>query len=375
MAYSEKLLTYLVQELNYVTRGAQRVDGLPTVGGALLNAKHRYYNTSTAGSLSNYDEKIVGQTTLYGLPMVAVRMPITTDVSPKDPSTEITGTLRWDYAPQQDQEIVTLFLNYTSKQGDSGTYYAITNQPGADVQVIGARPIQPRLSRNIHESDTIVHGVLMLGGAFTDTPNSDPVIARILGESVHTDSITEPTYSADHWHPSQIATVNRLLGSDWQSQDRLVVVPTQFMPDPVASTPTRTIGTQRRYTDLELEIYRAPIDATDYVAPKIWQVLANSSPTGTLKFQMQVEDDSGSVERTVVLYRQEGDYVWTRVELPYDAATGWAEGSVGQVSAPIYYFAQAVDPTGNVALALDHGKPFQRVGGSALIYLPLILRN
>ena len=124
-----------------------------------------------------------------------------------------------------------------------------------------------------------------------------------------------------------------------------------------------------------MEIYRAPISATDYIAPKIWQVLANSSFTGTLKFQMQVEDDSGSVERAVVLYREEGDYVWCKVELPCDAATGWAEGSGGQASAPIYYFAQAVDPTGNVALALDHGKPFQRMENVAPIYLPLILKN
>ena len=42
----------------------------------------------------------------------------------------------------------------------------------------------------------------------------------------------------------------------------------------------------------------------------------------------------------------------------------------------IYYFLQAVDATGNVALALDHGNPFQRVTEPHWdIYLPIISRN
>jgi hypothetical protein len=44
---------------------------------------------------------------------------------------------------------------------------------------------------------------------------------------------------------------------------------------------------------------------------------------------------------------------------------------------PIEYFVQAVDPTGNVALALDHGNPFQRMVAGQIwsVYLPLVSRN
>jgi hypothetical protein len=53
-------------------------EGPQTVGRALLLAKQRYYNSAAAGSLSTYDEKVLEQTTLYGLPMLRVNMPLTT---------------------------------------------------------------------------------------------------------------------------------------------------------------------------------------------------------------------------------------------------------------------------------------------------------
>jgi hypothetical protein len=90
-----------------------------------------------------------------------------------------------------------------------------------------------------------------------------------------------------------------------------------------------------------------------------------------------VDDDSGEILRTVVLYRRMGDNFWTLAELTYDPDTGWAEGTVPAVDGPIEYFAQAVDPTGNVALALDHGNPFRELtdGQPLRIYLPVALRN
>jgi hypothetical protein len=62
------------------------------------------------------------------------------------------------------------------------------------------------------------------------------------------------------------------------------------------------------------------------------------------------------------------------VELDYNSGTGWASGSVPLPGDAIEYFAQAVDPTGNVALALDHGNPFQGVTAVSEVYLPLTLR-
>jgi hypothetical protein len=41
---------------------------------------------------------------------------------------------------------------------------------------------------------------------------------------------------------------------------------------------------------------------------------------------------------------------------------------------PIEYFAQAVDPSGNVALSLNHGTPYTLVINGGFVYLPLLRR-
>ena len=74
-----------------------------------------------------------------------------------------------------------------------------------------------------------------------------------------------------------------------------------------------------------------------------------------------------------LLYWLVGTNAWTKAELTYNPATQQATGTLAGLNGPIEYFAQAVDPSGNVALALDHGNAFTQV--SALnLYLPLIRR-
>jgi hypothetical protein len=80
--------------------------------------------------------------------------------------------------------------------------------------------------------------------------------------------------------------------------------------------------------------------------------------------------------RTVVLYRLRTSASWSKVELVYNPATGWAEGSVGGLNGAIEYIVQAVDQSGNVALALDHGNPFQAlVVNQRRTFLPLVRRQ
>ncbi|MFQ5436535.1 MAG: hypothetical protein ACE5FD_16855 [Anaerolineae bacterium] len=77
----------------------------------------------------------------------------------------------------------------------------------------------------------------------------------------------------------------------------------------------------------------------------------------------------------MILYRETASQTWQKVELTYDGLTGWATGTVATPSADIAYLAQAVDPTGNVALALDHGNPFSQVEVlDFTVYLPVVLR-
>ncbi len=148
----------------------------------------------------------------------------------------------------------------------------------------------------------------MLGGAFTDIANFDPVIARLMTETLEP---PEPAF-------------------------------------PFA---------RRLYTDLHFEVYHAAAGAPDQIAPLVWQVQAFTT-TQYLRFRIAVEDDSGTVSRVLVLYRQDGETTWRNVALTYHPVEKYADAFVPLPQGNIHYFAQAVDPTGNVTVALDHGNPF-----------------
>jgi hypothetical protein len=85
-----------------------------------------------------------------------------------------------------------------------------------------------------------------------------------------------------------------------------------------------------------------------------------------LTFTILVTDDESAIEQVVVLYRELASNEWKRVNLAHDRATDTASASVA-ASGEVEYFVQAVDATGNVALALDHGNPFR-------VTVPLIIR-
>lgn len=250
----------------------------------------------------------------------------------------------------------------------------MTNQPAPDLQVAGARPIEPRSSLDLHVTDVIAHGALLVGGTFHDTTGFDPALARIITDELYSNLAVEPTFTENEWYPAQVGAINRFWAHNQQSQDRLVVVPGQFKPDLAASTSTQTIGTQRLYSSLQFEIYRSPITETDYVAPSIWQVEALTT-TSSLRFRVNATDQQ-AVTRVILLYRQADRFSWTKVELAYEPATGYAETTVPLPTAPIEYFAQAVDMAGNVALALDHGRPFTQIKPDMAreVYLPVIRR-
>jgi hypothetical protein len=152
-------------------------------------------------------------------------------------------------------------------------------------------------------------------------------------------------------------------------------VPAQFK---ATNTTTPTIGIERLYLTMQFQLYHAPLTATDFIAPSIWQVTGTNT-TSALTFNILVSDDTAQagasqVARVVVLYRTLNGTTWKRAELTYNASTQTATGTVSGEGAIIEYFVQAVDTTGNVALALDHGNPFVLPVSGATVYLPLVVR-
>ena len=138
-----------------------------------------------------------------------------------------------------------------------------------------------------------------VGGTFTDIQNINPAISRPVTDQVY--STIENPHPNTGWYPDRIAVMNRLLTVDGEIFDKLLVVPGQFRansPEPV----TPTIGIQRLYSDLPLEVFHSFITATsDFVPPFIWgaNMLAETNKF-TVTVTARNDDDDPSM-RVVML--------------------------------------------------------------------------
>ena len=141
VAYSELLMANFTEALSDWSEGPQ------TVGLALMMAKHDYFNSLAGGTFSNYDEKVLEEMTLYGLPMLRINMPLTTTNAPAS----ALGMTAMASNGLVTQTAVSLSFSYTLQTvAGVGSYYEL-NQPEADVYVSAGRPSQPRLDIEIDQ--------------------------------------------------------------------------------------------------------------------------------------------------------------------------------------------------------------------------------
>ncbi len=336
--YSSRLMVDFVEQLGVLDGEAP-----PTTGRALMLAKQQYLNSLAADSLSNYDEKVLGEMLLYGLPMLKIKLPgLPNQPEPPAPPSDLHQSPTFSYTANVQND------NLGKKRG---TYYTITGE--SDFYTAVGAPIEPRRVIPLSlPNNAIAHGVLMLGGTFSDTPNFDPVVTRVVSDFVKLDK--DPDFPFTQLYPVQVASVNRFLSIDGTFKQQLVIVPGQFKADS-NTAPTR--GVQRLYSGLNLEVLTPPKDTGDFNAPSISSIETLNLAAG-LQFRVRVGDESGAVTRVVVLYLPAGSTTWKSLELTYDPNTGFAEGTASAEGGPVTYLIQAADAAGNVALALDHGNPF-----------------
>jgi hypothetical protein len=325
------------------------------VGEALVRAKQRYVNSTAAGGLGLYDEKILVETTLYGLPMARVSVPTPTgatsgrqtEAAESSPS---SGDCVDPIADGLSRRTVTFTVQFSETVTADGRYYSVNNE----VQASGGRPIQPRVSRDIAEVGTEARGVLFVGGDYRDSEPFDPVIARPVTDT----AMTEPVFTLQGWYPTRMAAINRV-ETFFGALERLVVMPAQF----------KNPGLERLWDRLTYDVYYST-DA-DTLDPTIWRVEATQL-SNRATFSVEVTDDSG-IERVVVAYSL-GEGEWHTIDL-----TNGGDGDTWSGELPlsegdsVSYFVQAVDGAGNAARGDNKGFYFEPVTYEA--YLPLMLRN
>ena len=227
----------------------------------MMRAKQRYLNSFANGALTTYDEKVMAEMTVYGLPMLKVNMPVQSAVAPGNAGPAVmsssggapAGSAKFDAqghggaaaVPQASTATTyTLPFAYTphvvSAPIRSGTYDTVNG--GDELHIAGGRPVLPRTGISLDSTTDMAHGVLMVGGDFADTPNFDPVVSNIITQEMTLD--TEGVFPLPQLYPSTPAFINRFLVRGGTVRQRLVVVPAQFQ---ATNTVAPTLGTLRRY--------------------------------------------------------------------------------------------------------------------------------
>ena len=222
VAYSEELMSLFARNFNADM----------TVGQALTAAKQTYYGNLV--QYQTYDEKVLAETTFYGLPMFKLPPPAGPPVPPAPPlplSTDpITGfdIVQFDLSPNFQK--VDL--------GAAGAYYAVDGQS----QATSGRPIMPVTGFDLPKGAgaRTARGIVITGLQSTDDfPFSAAFTAPATDTSI-------PVLPSNAPFPASIQNLTSVQTAGGLNQ-RAMFMPAQFIPDPTQPAGT---GTERRYTQL-----------------------------------------------------------------------------------------------------------------------------
>ena len=317
-----------------------------TVGQALTAAKHEYYLNKSG--FDYYDEKILIESTLYGLPMVRFTTP-TAKVERAGPAvTTVKGPLTALGNGLTVNSLSYWFPALTAESTPDGRYYAL----GDMVHTGHGEPIQPQYVADLSFPQTQAHGVVFKGGVYTDVASFNPVVDQAVTETI---PLAEPAFSAPGWYPALLPQLNRL-----ERGDRLVTLLGQYHPGS---------QTERLYDRLSFDVYYHT-SANDWTAPSITG-MSSSLGAGAATITVQASDASG-IHAVVIAYT-DGTGEWSSVSL---AQSGGAWTGSFPANANTGFFVQAVDGAGNVAVD-DHQGSYYQPGDHLeyRLFLPLILRQ
>jgi hypothetical protein len=317
------------------------------VGQALRSAKQTYY--LDVGFFDAYDEKILIQSTLYGLPMYRYVTLEATLRATARPEPEVGATVVSTSA--LDNQLIVESTAYfiptlTQVITDVGTYLELD---GA-VHVGHGEPIQPKHVAELTQPHLQTHGVVLRGGTYTDVTSFDPVVEWVVTE---TTVISEPVFSAPGWYPPVFWALNRQ-----ERGQRLVMLLGQF---------NAQSQTERLYDRLDYDIYYHPY-AEDWTPPAVKR-MGSVLIGGQAQITVGAEDTSG-IAAVVVAYT-DGTGSWHSVSLE---ASGEAWTGSFPATAATAFFIQVVDGAGNVAMLEHDGRYFTPGESLSELYLPVVLK-
>ncbi|MGB0383675.1 MAG: FG-GAP-like repeat-containing protein [Ardenticatenaceae bacterium] len=307
-----------------------------TLGQALTAAKQQYYLHDH--SFGYYDEKILIESVLYGLPMyqVSSSQPAPTSEAgeelPEGVVVEEQG-IPLDGAFSKTQirfELPAL----TEETTDDGTYYSL----GGLIDSEHGKPIQPKLPFEVSISGTKAHGLVFKGGTYSDISPFDPLIADAFTLTQPSRVLIEPPFTQTNWYPAILPQLN-ILNNGANAQ--MTALLGQY-------NNTIAGGTERLYSELSVDVYYHT-DSDDWTQPTITSVNSELA-TDTATVTVTTSDESGIHEVLVTHTDQNGTWQSTTLTDNGDAWSG-----TFPASANTDFFVQVVDKAGNVTVDHNNG--------------------
>jgi hypothetical protein len=328
-----------------------------TPGRALMEAKQGYF--AAAPNPDAYDEKVVFESTLYGLPMYQVTSPAALGVQ-RSPawsaliSPQIPPPPEGQGMAQVPQAIThTLQFTYTAVEGEEGIYYSLDGWSTVE----DGEPVQPRFAYEVGPDGDPVHGVLFAGGAYTTATSFTPAIQQVLTMTAGSVSAS-PTFTATDWVPTLFHTFNRL-ETEESTWETLVATLGQYHAGRAE---------ERLLLDAQFVALRSSTE--DWNGP-VLSAVCSWLQDDVAQVEIGASDPAG-VYTVLVVYTSD-DGLWHTARLSPSGEGTWA-GSFPAGPETEFYL-QAADMAGNVTLMDQAGAYFRPGGCVARIYLPLVVRG
>lgn len=336
--YSEALMRNYTVEL---VRGARA-----SIGPALAAAKRKYYSQSKT-AFDAFDAKVMMQTTLYGLPMVEMTSGGTFTGEEPFPSAEGSFTPPSGLGGLAQGTVGYRLPGSFGAFGDQSSAQGRTFDLDGNVEFRAGEPVQPQYFADV-SAPTVgaLHGVIFLGGVYTEVTGFNPVVA--LAENEYVVDKSEPAFSATGFYPAAPFAFHPSMAVPGAA-DTVVMSLGQYQGG------TGGQGVARIYDRMALGVfYSNSPDQNPAAVTFVDGVLDAQAGKGHIK--VEAADGSG-VGRVVVAFTN-GQGLWQSQDLGFAPATQkWTGTITGTMGTE--YFVQVVDAAGNVAIADNKGSYYR----------------
>ena len=331
---SERLMQYYTRG---ITSGA-----VEDIGSALVHAKKQYYQQT--GQINNYDQKVLEQWILYGLPNFGIHLQgslasFGNEFPSADFSTSTIARSRATSSLMTKNATLNLSNSLTQVTSDDGTrYYTLDGH----AQRPAFAPVQPTFYGDVtdYSSNLALHGVVFEGGSYKVDPDFSPYTTVPTNEYT-TDPLSPPITVAG-WQPELPVTFRQEGG-----KAHLIATLGQY---------NGLEKIENLFNSVNVKLYYS--DSSDDVIPVIHNQIAEQLTDTIISIKVGVTDQS-AVERVVVAYT-DGNNNWKSADLTFDATRQKWVGQFQVASNFIpSYIVQAVDSSGNVAYATNKGSYYK----------------